>query len=59
MAGLLFLGRRIELANRDERKSPACETVADFVSAFCEVGGTQKTRPSTQYTVNDLASPGY
>jgi hypothetical protein len=25
MAALLFLGRRIQLANRRERKSPACE----------------------------------
>jgi hypothetical protein len=42
-------------------KSPACELNLIGISEAPERGmeGAQKTRPSTQYTVNDLASPGY
>jgi hypothetical protein len=59
VAALLFLGGAFSLQTRREGKSPACEMLAGRGNATGPKIGHKKTRPSTQYTVNDLASPGY
>jgi hypothetical protein len=54
-------GACIQQTNAAEGKSPACEDRA--VQGQRARGwinpAQEKTRPSAQYTANDLASPGY
>jgi hypothetical protein len=59
MAALLFLGGAFSLqtgANANHLLARIVSRLGDSATGP-KIG--QKTRPSTQYTVNDLASPGY
>jgi hypothetical protein len=55
------VGTLIQQINAAESKSPACEdpALSADASGISGESGRKKTRPSTQYNANGLASPGY